>query len=102
MTLRDERECFAQRLLDWGKNNPKVLHVIVTFSPNRSGVISAIEVALMTPDSTSIRIIPGVNDIKQSLQVERARGILKEELEEILNIMNELKKMYTKCLREVG
>jgi hypothetical protein len=100
--IKDERECFVSRVLDWGKGNPKVLNVIVTFSPNRSGVISAIEVRLMTPDSTLIRIIPGVNDIKQSLVVERVRGILKEELEEILSLMNELKKLYTQCLREVG
>ena len=100
--IKDERECFVARVLEWGKNNPRVLNIIVTFSPNRSGVISAIEITLMTPDSTSIRIIPGVNDIKQSLMVERVRGILKEELEEILGLMNELRKMYTQCLREVG
>jgi hypothetical protein len=102
MTLKDERECFVSKVLEWSKNNPRVLNIIVTFSPNRSGVISAIEITLMTPDSTSIRIIPGVNDIKQSLMVERVRGILKEELEEILGLMNELRKMYTQCLREVG
>jgi hypothetical protein len=101
MTIRDERECFVQRVFDWSKNNPKVLNIIVTLSPNRSGVISAIEITLMTPDSTSIRIIPGVNDIKQSLVVERVRGILKEELEEILDLMNQLRKLYTQCLREV-
>jgi hypothetical protein len=102
MTTKDERECFAQRLLDWGKGNPKVLNIIITYSPNRAGVISAIEVRLITPDSTSIRIIPSVNDLKQSLMVERVRGILKEELEEIINLMNELKRLYTQCLREVG
>jgi hypothetical protein len=102
MTLRDERECFVSKLLDWSKSNHKVLNIIVTFSPNRSGVISAVEIIPMTPDSVSIRVIPGVNDLKQSLVVERARGILKEELEEILALMNELRKMYTQCLREVG
>ena len=100
--IRDERECFVARVLDWAKGNPKVLNVIVTFSPNRSGVISAIEITLMTPDSTSIRIIPGVKDIKQSLEVGRVRGILEEELKEILSIMGELRKLYIQCLREVG
>jgi hypothetical protein len=100
--IRDERECFAQRLLDWGKDNPKVLNIIITYSPNRSGVISAIEITLMTPDSTSIRAIPGVKDLKLSMVVERARGYLKEELEEIINLMNELRRLYTQCLREVG
>ena len=100
--IRDERNCFVQKVLDWGKDNHKVLNIIITYSPHRSGVISAIEVVLMIPDSVSIRVIPGVNDLKQSLVVERARGILKEELEEILALMNELRKMYTQCLREVG
>jgi hypothetical protein len=100
--IRDERECFVQRLLDWGKGNPRVLHVIVTFSPNRSGVVSTVEITLMTPDSTAIRIIPSINDIKQSLMVERVRGILEEELKEILDIMGELRKIYVRCLREVG
>jgi hypothetical protein len=100
--IRDERECFVSKVLDWGKSNHKILNVIVTFSPARTGVISAIEIVPMTPDSTSIRVIPGVNDIKVSMVAERARGYLKEELEEVLNIMNELRKMYTQCLREVG
>jgi len=99
--IRDERECFVSKVLDWGKSNPKVLNIIVTFSPTKSGVISAIEVRLMTPDSTSIRIIPGINDLKQSLMVERVGGILKEELEEILALMSELRKLYVQCLREV-
>jgi hypothetical protein len=102
MTIRDERECFAQRLLDWGKGNPKVLNIIITYSPNRSGVISAIEVELLVPDSTSIRGIPGINDLKLSMVVGRTRGYLMEELEEILSLMRELQKMYTQCLREVG
>jgi hypothetical protein len=88
--------------LDWGKSNPKVLNIIVTFSPTKSGVISAVEIIPMTPDSVSIRVIPGVNDLKQSLVVERTRGILKEELEELLDLMNELRKMYIQCLREAG
>jgi hypothetical protein len=100
--IRDERECFAQRLLDWGKGNPKVLHIIITYSPNRSGVISAVEIELLAPDSTSIRVIPGINDIKASMVAHRARGYLKEELEEILGLMNDLKRMYVQCLREVG
>ena len=54
----------------------------------------------MTPDSTSIRIIPGINDLKLSMVVERARGYLKEELEEVINLMNELRRLYTQCLRE--
>jgi len=102
MTLKDERDCFVQKVLDWGKDNHKVLNIIITYSPHRTGVISAIEVVLMTPDSTSVRIIPGVKDLKMSLIVERVRGILKEELEEIINLMNELKKLYIQCLREVG
>jgi len=102
MTIRDERECFVTRVLDWGKSNHKVLNIIVTFSPTKSGVISAVEIIPMTPDSVSIRVIPGVNDLKQSLVVERARGILKEELEELLDLMNELRKMYIQCLREAG
>jgi len=97
--IRDERECFVQRVIDWGKGNPKVLNIIVTFSPNRSGVISAVEITLLTPDSVNIRAIPGVNDLKISMVVERVRGILREELEEILGLMNELRKMYTQCLR---
>jgi len=100
--IKDERECFVQRVIDWSKGNPKVLNVIVTFSPNRSGVISAIEITLMTPDSVNIRAIPGVNDLKMSMVVERVRGILREELEEILGLMNELRKLYVQCLREVG
>jgi hypothetical protein len=79
-----------------------VLNVIVTFSPARTGVISAIEIVPLTPDSTSIRVIPGVNDIKVSMVAERARGYLEEELEEILALMRELRKMYTQCLREMG
>jgi hypothetical protein len=82
MTIKDERECFAQRLLDWGKSNPKVLNIIITYSPTKSGVISAIEIVPMTPDSTSIRVIPGINDLKLSMVTQRARGYLKEELEE--------------------
>ena len=97
--MKDERECFVQRVIDWGKGNPKVLNIIVTFSPNRSGVISAVEITLLTPDSVNIRAIPGVNDLKISMVVERVRGILREELEEILGLMNELRKMYTQCLR---
>ena len=100
--IKDERECFVQRVIDWGKGNPKVLNIIVTFSPNRSGVISAVEITLLTPDSVNIRAIPGVNDLKMSMVVERVRGILREELEEILGLMNELRRMYTQCLREVG
>jgi hypothetical protein len=102
MTLKDERDCFVSRVLEWGKDNYKVLKVIITYSPHRSGVISAIEVVLMTPDSVNIRAIPGVNDLKMSMVVERVRGILEEELKEILDIMGELRKMYVKCLREVG
>jgi hypothetical protein len=102
MTIRDERECFAQRLLDWGKGNPKVLNIIITYSPTRSGVISAVEIVPLTPDSTKIRAIPGVKDLKLSMVAERARGYLKEELEEVLDLMNELRKMYTQCHREVG
>jgi hypothetical protein len=102
MTIRDERECFVTRVLDWGKSNHKVLNIIVTFSPMKSGVVSAVEITLMTPDSTSIRIIPGINDLKLSMVVERARGYLKEELEEVINLMNELRRLYTQCLREVG
>jgi len=100
--IKDERECFVARVLEWGKNNPRVLNIIVTFSPNRSGVISAVEITLMTPDSVNIRAIPGVNDLKMSMVVERVRGILREELEEILGLMNELRKLYVQCLREVG
>ena len=102
MTLRDERECFVSKLLDWSRNNPKILNVIITYSPTRSGVISAVEIVPMTPDSTSIRVIPGVNDIKVSMVAERARGYLKEELEEILALISELRKLYTQCLREAG
>jgi len=102
MTIRDERECFVSKLLDWSRNNPKILNVIITYSPTRSGVISAVEIVPMTPDSTSIRVIPGVNDIKVSMVVERVRGYLKEELEEVINLMNELRRLYTQCLREVG
>ena len=100
--IRDERECFVSKVLDWGKSNHKVLNIIITYSPTKSGVISAVEIIPMTPDSVSIRVIPGVNDLKQSLVVERARGILKEELEELLDLMNELRKMYIQCLREAG
>jgi hypothetical protein len=102
MTLRDERECFVSKLLDWGKSNHKVLNIIITYSPTKSGVISAVEIIPITPDSTSIRVIPGVNDIKVSMVAERARGYLKEELEEILALISELRKMYTQCLREAG
>jgi hypothetical protein len=102
MTIRDERECFVSKVLDWGKSNHKVLNIIITYSPAKSGVISAIEIVPMTPDSTSIRVIPGVNDIKVSMIVERVRGYIKEELEEVLDIMNELRKLYTQCLREAG
>jgi hypothetical protein len=102
MTIRDERECFVTRVLDWGKSNHKVLNIIVTFSPMKSGVVSAVEIVLITPDSTNIRIIPGINDLKLSMVVERVRGYLKEELEEVINLMNELRKMYTQCLREMG
>jgi len=102
MTIRDERECFAQRLLDWGKGNPRVLNIIITYSPNRAGVISAVEIELLTPDSTAIRIIPGINDLKLSMVAQRAKGYLKEELEEVINLMNELRRLYTQCLREVG
>ena len=101
MTIRDERECFVTRVLDWGKSNHKVLNIIITYNPTKSGVISAVEIVPMTPDSTRIRVIPGVNDVKISMVAERARGYLKEELEEILALMNELRKMYTQCLREV-
>jgi hypothetical protein len=101
MTIKDERECFVQKLLDWSKSNHKVLNVIVTFSPTKSGVISAIEVVLLTPDSTNIRVIPGVKDLKLSMITERARGYLKEELEEVINLMSELRRLYTQCLREV-
>jgi hypothetical protein len=102
MTIRDERECFVSKVLDWGKNNHKVLNIIITYSPTKSGVISAIEVVLLTPDSTDIRAIPGVKDLKLSMMTERARGYLKEELEEVINLMNELRRLYTQCLREAG
>jgi hypothetical protein len=102
MTIRDERDCFIQKVFEWSKSNPRILNIIVTLSPHRTGAVSAVEIELLTPDSTSIRIIPGINDLKLSMVVERARGYLKEELEEILSIMNELRKLYTQCLREVG
>jgi hypothetical protein len=102
MTIRDERECFVQRVFEWSKSNPKVLNINVTLSPHRAGAVSAVEIELLTPDSTAIRIIPGVNDIKVSMIAERARGYLKEELEEILALISELRKLYTQCLREAG
>jgi hypothetical protein len=102
MTIKDERECFVSRVLDWGKSNHKILNINVAFSPHRTGVVSAVEIELLAPDSTKIRVIPGVNDIKVSMVAERARGYLEEELEEILALMSGLKKLYTQCLREVG
>jgi hypothetical protein len=51
--IRDERECFVSKVLDWGKGNHKVLNIIITYSPTKSGVISAVEIVLMTPDSTT-------------------------------------------------
>jgi hypothetical protein len=100
--IRDERECFVQKVFEWSKSNPKILNINVTLSPHRTGVVSAVEIELLTPDSTAIRIVPGVNDIKVSMVVERVRGYLKEELEEVINLMNELRRLYTQCLREVG
>jgi hypothetical protein len=102
MTIRDERDCFVKRVFEWSKSNPKVLNINITLSPHRTGAVSAVEIELLTPDSTSIRVIPSINDLKLSMVAGRVRGYLKEELEEVLDLMNELRKMYTQCLREVG